>query len=419
MYNSDRSLRAMKVACVVKVRSRDGKSDNYTEDTSNGEESDQGTNDDSSSDTGHNNDNIIQISDAEGLNAIRENLEGHYKLTSDIDLSDYGNWVPIGSDNDKFTGTIDGGGYTVNGMTINKTRYAGFISHLDHEGVVKNLNFDESTINGRYYVGTVSGSSHGGEISNVSVNGKVKGIEYVGGFVGSSYESTLTNSNFSGEIIGNRFVGGAIAESTFDLISDVKTDVILEATHFYIGGVLGYASNSNVVDSSSHGTILGDGHIGGLIGSSTRGLISHSYSGATISGVSHLGGLVGFLQSKLSNSYSYGDVIAEGYSGQVGGLVGELYEDSNFSGTIDHSYSASSVTGRTNTHGLVGYIDNSVLRENVINSYYIENQLDNNEVGIPLSESEMANSTYFYNWDFENTWTFNSYSEYLFPVLRK
>ncbi|MCI2056620.1 MAG: SH3 domain-containing protein [Oscillibacter sp.] len=74
------------------------------------------------------------IATADQLNAVRKGLDKHYKLTADIDLSQWGNWVPIGGnaayggfggsanvackDVQIFHGSLDGNGHVISGMTI-------------------------------------------------------------------------------------------------------------------------------------------------------------------------------------------------------------------------------------------------------------------------------------------------------------
>ena len=75
------------------------------------------------------------IETPEQLNAIRKNSAKYFKLIKDIDLSNWGNWIPIGGtpayggngDNaynkaqfgaDSFRGQLDGNGHVISGMTI-------------------------------------------------------------------------------------------------------------------------------------------------------------------------------------------------------------------------------------------------------------------------------------------------------------
>ena len=74
------------------------------------------------------------IQTAEQLNAVRKGPKNHYKLIADIDLSKWGNWIPIGGTDsygfhgggwdkaDKgahaFQGSFDGNGHVISGMQI-------------------------------------------------------------------------------------------------------------------------------------------------------------------------------------------------------------------------------------------------------------------------------------------------------------
>ena len=76
------------------------------------------------------------IKTAEQLNSVRDGLNYHYKLIADIDLSKWGNWIPLGGTPayggswikkypqaadagcGEFTGSFDGNGHVISGMTI-------------------------------------------------------------------------------------------------------------------------------------------------------------------------------------------------------------------------------------------------------------------------------------------------------------
>ena len=75
---------------------------------------------------------VIQISSAQDLAKIGKDasfpMNGDYELTQDIDLSSIDNWVPIGGASGEsyglvsgervFSGTFDGKGHTIEGLTI-------------------------------------------------------------------------------------------------------------------------------------------------------------------------------------------------------------------------------------------------------------------------------------------------------------
>ena len=58
-----------------------------------------------------------EINDEAGLKAIANDLNRSYVLTQNITLSD-DEWTPIGTSDHPFTGTLDGGGHTIKGLTV-------------------------------------------------------------------------------------------------------------------------------------------------------------------------------------------------------------------------------------------------------------------------------------------------------------
>ncbi len=57
------------------------------------------------------------IETAEQLNGISSYLAASYKLTADINLSDY-NWLPIGAYMNGFNGNLDGNGFKIKNLTL-------------------------------------------------------------------------------------------------------------------------------------------------------------------------------------------------------------------------------------------------------------------------------------------------------------
>ena len=58
-----------------------------------------------------------KISTEAQLKDIAKNLNDNYVLTQDIELSD-AEWTPIGTRDNPFTGTLDGQGHTIKGLTV-------------------------------------------------------------------------------------------------------------------------------------------------------------------------------------------------------------------------------------------------------------------------------------------------------------
>ena len=116
-------------------------------------------------------DNGYEVRNADGLlawNAAAQNdLSLNCTLTADIDLSDE-TWTPIGdSYSNAYTGTFDGQGHTISGLTIktpNKDNVGLFGcigKNGEKNGTVQNLNLEITSISGNDYVGGVAGKNHG------------------------------------------------------------------------------------------------------------------------------------------------------------------------------------------------------------------------------------------------------------------
>lgn len=173
------------------------------------------------------------------------------RLTDDIDLPEEGDWTPIGTQSNPFSGTFDGGGYTVSGMHITVSESvtsAGFFGCV-HNGTIKNVNLKDAEIDGNittdktYRIGGLVAANKEGNTSNntltvmncsvdvdISIEVKSQAELSVGGIVG------WTETNWS---------------TSSALISDTKSDVDINYNAYvsnykgYVGGFLGSAGNVN------------------------------------------------------------------------------------------------------------------------------------------------------------------------------
>jgi hypothetical protein len=72
------------------------------------------------------------------------------------------NWVPLGDDVDRFTGTFDGNGKKLDNLAIETTGdNVGLFSYVGSGGVIMNVNIVSGTVVGNDYVGGVAGHNDG------------------------------------------------------------------------------------------------------------------------------------------------------------------------------------------------------------------------------------------------------------------
>jgi len=94
-------------------------------------------------------------------------LTAHYRQTASISLSSGGAFAKIGSSTSKFTGSYDGNGYSIGGlsMSITGTSHIGLFAYIGAGGTVKNVTVSGTiSISGTTVtnIGGIAGTNEGG-----------------------------------------------------------------------------------------------------------------------------------------------------------------------------------------------------------------------------------------------------------------
>ena len=167
-----------------------------------------------------------EVYNAEGLKNIAELVNEEWKLginitlTADIDLSGIDwtpigiDWTPIGIDyNHLYTGTFNGGGHTITGLTMTGSdEYAGLFGYIGSGGTVKNVKLEDVQIesdNQYANVGGVAGKTNSATLTACYATGSVTGTGtgtgsiYVGGVTGDNFASTLTACYHAAETVSS------------------------------------------------------------------------------------------------------------------------------------------------------------------------------------------------------------------------
>lgn len=173
------------------------------------------------------------ITNCEQLQEMSNNLGVWYRLANNIDCSDTINWddgagfVPIGSPSASFLGALDGAGYTISNLTINRptTNHVGLFGYIGafiSDSSVQQFVLSDVSVRGQNHVGGVAGESWG-RVSSIGITGEVNGTDIVGGAVGSNnfmvsnvYSHTAV-TGVAGSGIGGGLVGqnGGFAQNSY------------------------------------------------------------------------------------------------------------------------------------------------------------------------------------------------------------
>ena len=230
------------------------------------------------------------VTSADGLMNVAELVNGgktdiNITLDKNIDLTGK-DWTPIGTSFDNsYTGTFDGGGHTITGLTVTTNdKYAGLFGYLGNfnngAATVKNVVMEgiQITCNHRLgYAGGVAGFSWG-TIENCSVSGSVSGTKCVGGVVGAQKAGSITGCSSSATVKGTVDVGGVAGQtnSSATLTACYATgNVIIEMDtkkNIAGGSLVGMNAGSSLLACYATGNVTSTGsstgyvHIGGFLG---------------------------------------------------------------------------------------------------------------------------------------------------------
>ena len=294
----------------------------------------------------------------EGLRNVAKLVNEEWKLdinitlTGDIDLTGI-DWTPIGKGyNHQYTGTFDGGNYTITGLTVTGSyKYAGLFGDIDENGTVKNVVLEGVQItsdNSSGYAGGVAGNSWG-TIENCSVSGSVSGTTFAGGVVGSQWGGSITGCNSSATVKGETYVGGIAGETNYGatLTGCYATgDVTLESINLggnFAGGVVGSNGGSSTLTACyAWGSVTGSGsgtvYVGGVTGTNDLGTLTACYHAkGTVSGP---GGATGGVAGRnFKGLMPYGGIITACYWGDNGQEqgIGDNHADTGETTKVDGS----------------------------------------------------------------------------------
>lgn len=270
-------------------------------------------------------DGSYTVNNEKGLKNIASLVNGgetdiNITLDKNIDLTGK-EWTPIGTDyNNAYTGTFDGGGKTIMGLTVTgSNKYAGLFGDIGSGGTVKNVVLEGVQItsdNSSGYAGGVAGDSWG-TIENCSVSGSVSGTTFAGGVVDSQWGGSITGCNSSATVKGEAYVGGIAGEtnSGASLTGCYATgDVTVEndgTNNSHAGGVVGYNGGGTLTACYATGSVTGSGsgtiYAGGVTGTNVFGTLTACY------------------HAKRN---------INGPNGTTGGVTGRNYKDSMLGGGI-------------------------------------------------------------------------------------
>ena len=300
------------------------------------------------------------------------------KLTANIELTEA--WTPMGSQKQPFTGSFDGDGHSITGMSITfdsndksvGAPYLGLFGYVkgtaDKKAEIKNLtltgtlSITENYRNSYAYSGGLVGAAEYVSFTDVTTDVTVTAKQgtapypwsYVGGFAGTVKNADFLRCVNNGSVTSDGdYVSGFVPKSeTTTYTACANNGAITARTK--VGGFGAEVKSTKATDCGNTGAIslveygTGKQAIGGLFAEIRYGsALTRCYNTGAVTGDCYVGGLVGSVGSSsdatngpsyIVDSYNSGAITghSDKYYCGIGGLVGKL--DASSSRVYEQSY---------------------------------------------------------------------------------
>lgn len=316
----------------------------------------------------------------------------YLQVTADITLTD--EWTPIGSSSKPFSGTLDGNGKKITGLTVHsEAGYAAMFGYTSN-ATVKNLELTVDVTGGKTYTaGLIAYSAGTTLIENCTLRGSVTGTDSVGGFIGSCYNTTtvrgctnyatVTATGTAAATIAGGIIGGTTNVVTVDSCVNYGT---VSSQGGMVGGVVGILradAGALITRSLNFGNVSGSAGVGGIVGVS-RGTISYSFCSSSVtisdaapSTLEEVGYRTGVVTSG-PNGYIVGQLDTKNASATAKEPVscGLCDEEGNITYTLDYGYEVDGSEYTQTQTAKIGTVLPEATREgHLFNGWYLDEEL--------------------------------------------
>jgi PKD repeat protein len=281
--------------------------------------------------------NPYEVGNVDQLQCIGDQgLDESYVQVSDIDASGTPSWnggdgfEPIGGVIDPtaemFTGTYDGQGFEITGLTVNLPGEpnAGLFFTIGEDGEVTDTSVVNADITASSFAGGIA-AVNGGTITESSVSGSIddpNDAAVAGGLVaGNGVEGTIEESYSTASVNGGASVGGLAGENGGTIEKSYSTG---SADGVTTGGLVG-ANTGTISESYATGSVSGEDINGGIDPFDEDGTVEKSYNTESVDSLQQIpsvvGGLVGVSDGTVTDSYWDTQTTGQSTSAEGTGLT--------------------------------------------------------------------------------------------------
>ena len=354
------------------------------------------------------------VTTCQDLQNINQNLNASYQLAHSLDCAatlDWNNQLgfdPLGDNITPFTGSLDGQGFTIDNLHINRT--------------------DQ---NDGWDVGLIGKAKAGAQISHLGLrNADIRGYKYVGGLIGFAQGSIkvdpiqINDCYTSGYLASSEnqgqegFIGGLIGNAQKTSVDQSWSSMEIEASQTKIvGGLIGEINlQSEIRNSFFQGKVNGYQVVGGLIGHMRSGTSAEQcWTKGEVTG-DQAGGFVGIAEGNIQNSYAQTNVTVTDQSG--GGFAALSQGSSSSPVSFTNCYATGYVHGSKSSIQKAGFLykPQHTLETSCYWDINSSSQALSGGKAVGLTTTQMKDKSSFSDWDFNHIWQIQ---ETQYPTLRE
>lgn len=349
---------------------------------------------------------------ASKVNAGNRYENCYFELAQNIDLSTFGNWIPIGNETNPFAGNFSAG--------IIMEEEKNFIENFTEstKSIFSSKEVSEDNKEARYYEITglsiegeggycgFFGNMQGGVIENLKVRGFIKAGNNIGGLVGNTIGNTkMLNCTSDVILIGQNYVGGIIGKAGDNVKLENCINITTTSAIQFTGGILGSGGdNVTLLNCTNSQNIEGKEYVAGIAGGLGNNAIleecvnegevngGEEYisgiaskigdnailkncgnTGASLRGSNYVAGIVSEIGEnlKIYNSFNIANIEGKSY---VGGVIGKASGKIN---SIINTYNKGNITSNGDKiGGIAGYLSGAASNIGKITGCYNEGNID-------------------------------------------
>ncbi|MDR1860149.1 MAG: hypothetical protein LBR06_04440 [Bacteroidales bacterium] len=276
---------------------------------------------------------------------------------------------PCGTEDIPFSGSFDGAGFILNGITINQPERdnTGLFGYVAQQAYISSVIIEGNTVSGANCVGALCGYNNG-VITDCSASVNISGKAYTGGVAGYN-KGRIERCQNRGTVSATFYAGGVTGTNDAGNITGCSNAGRIDG-QYYLGGICGQNQNGGIVhtctNSGELATHENEGRfMGGVCGENTGAYIDSCNNSGNINGIETVGGICGKSQAEITYCHNSGNIVGQNIISGICGINSSKIAFSCNDGTISGNNYTSGICSQNNAGTIVSCYNSAVIQGNL------------------------------------------------------